>query len=45
MPKQSAGLCGLDLMLDHTALATAAEPPADAAAVTVPVYFHVINKV
>lgn len=35
MPKQSAGLCGLDLMLDHTALATAAEPPADAAAVIV----------
>jgi len=35
MAKQSAGLCGLDLMLDPAALATAAEPPADAPAVIV----------
>lgn len=35
MAKQSAGLCGLDLMLDSTALTTAAEPPAKAAAVIV----------
>jgi DNA polymerase-3 subunit delta len=35
MAKQPAGLCGLELMLDSAALATAAEQPVDAPAVIV----------